>query len=91
MSGLEQQITKLQRQLEECRGQMAAKDTMLRQYKDENSVGAREKLRAEAQSKAQNARLNRALDEVQRFRKQVEDMKVYICLKSTTGHLVHTC
>eukprot|EP00892_Ulva_mutabilis_P003837 jgi/Ulvmu1/1825/UM119_0043.1 len=75
VSGLEQQLQKLHKQLEVSNGQVAAKEMLLRQYKDDNSTAAAEKRRAESESKAQNARLNRALDEVQRFRKDLEDIK----------------
>lgn len=77
VSGLEQQVNKLQKQLQESRAQVAAKDALLRQYKEDSSAGARDKRRSEAESRAQNARMNRALDEVQRFRKQLEDVKVH--------------
>lgn len=76
INGLEQQVTKLQRQLEDARAQVAAQDAILRQNREDSSTGARDKRRSEAESRAQNARLNRALDEVQRFRKQLEDVKV---------------
>lgn len=76
VNGLEQQVTKLQKQLEDARAQVAAQDAMLRQNREDSSAGARDKRRSEADSRAQNGRLNRALDEVQRFRKQLEDVKV---------------
>lgn len=74
--GLEQQVRKLQKQYEDARAQAAAKDAMLRQCKEDSSHEAKAKRKSEAEQQCQSVRLNRALDQVQRFRKQLEDVKV---------------
>lgn len=73
---LENQVTKLLKQVDELKGLMAARDTALRQASEQVSAKEREQRAAEGDLSTRNARLNRALEEVQRYRKLLEDAKV---------------
>jgi hypothetical protein len=73
---LENQVTKLLKQVDELKGLIAARDTALRQVSEQVSAKEREHRAAEGDLSARNVRLNRALEEVQRYRRLLEDAKV---------------
>jgi hypothetical protein len=58
------------------KGELAAKDAALRQQAEINMTAERDKKKTEAELQSQNTRLNRALEEVMRFRKLLEESKV---------------
>jgi hypothetical protein len=63
-------------QVDELKGQVAARDTALRQVSEAASAKERGSRAAESELHARSARLNRALEEVQRYRKLLEEAKV---------------
>lgn len=62
------------------KGDLAAKDAALRQQAGIHSCAERDKKKTESELQSQNTRLNRALDEVVKFRKLLEESKVRGCL-----------
>lgn len=58
------------------KGDVAAKDAALRQHAESSSTAERDKKKTEAELQSQNNRLNRALEEVVKFRKLLEESKV---------------
>ena len=67
-------------QVDELKGQLAARDTALRQASEVASSAGRGSKATESELAARSARLNRALEEVQRYRKLLEDAKVRLSL-----------
>lgn len=63
-------------QVDDLKGDVAAKDAALRQQVETNSTSERDKKKTETELQSQNTRLNRALEEVVKFRKLLEESKV---------------
>lgn len=70
------QVVRLQKQVQEQAAALSARDTALREVSNEANLKQRSQAAAEGDLKARNARLNRALEEVQRYRKLLEEAKV---------------
>lgn len=84
---LENQVTRLLKQVDHLKGQLAAKDTALRQVSNQLSSQEKGQRAAEGDLNARSARLNRALEEVQRYRKLLEEFKVRFCMHpDVTAH-----
>jgi hypothetical protein len=73
---LENQVMRLQKQVDELKGKLAAKDTALKQLNDDAGNRERDQRAMDTDLKARNGRLNRALEEVQRYRSLLEEAKV---------------
>lgn len=73
---LEGQIARLQKQVDGLKGQVAARDVALKQAGEAAGERERGQREAEGHLQSRSARLNRALEEVQRYRKLLEEAKV---------------
>jgi hypothetical protein len=62
--------------VDDLKGDLAAKEAAMRQQAEINMTAERDKKKTEAELQSQNTRLNRALEEVMRFRKLLEESKV---------------
>jgi chromosome segregation ATPase len=71
----ESQVLRLQKQVDELKGDIAAKDTAIKQHRDDARNQERNHRTMETELKARNGRLNRALEEVQRYRTLLEEAK----------------
>ena len=89
--GLESQIARLQKQVDDLRGQLAAKDVALQQAEEAANSGQRGHRTAENELSARSARLNRALEEVQRYRRLLEDAKVRLQPRAQCAREPYAC
>ena len=92
---LEAQVARLQKQVDGLKGQVAARDVALKQAGDAAAERERGQRDAEGHLQSRNARLNRALEEVQRYRKLLEEAKVRAtatscCARCSAQHALHS-
>jgi chromosome segregation ATPase len=73
---LENKGSRLQKQVDSLKGQLAARDTALRQAMERAAENEKGQRTAEDNLQSHGARLNHALEEVQRYRKLLEEAKV---------------